>query len=135
MPDINVSRLIEGVEPSELSGSIAERGQNAAKETWANALDAATSEALDIDDRDGAKAWLEGFGAWEREEMDAWSDAELDALLLQFAAGDLRELQDLCPGDGLGDVDWTEAEELSHEGTISGRLYVQDGALYLSACD
>jgi hypothetical protein len=50
----------------------------------------------------------------------------MNTLILQVAAGDLRELQSLCPGDGLGDVDWKEAEYLAEKGTIAGRLFVDD---------
>ena len=124
MRDINVTRLVTDIEPSELSGSIAERGANAGPETWANAKAAATKQPLEISDRDGVREYFADFGAWSREEIAAWSDTELDALVLQYAAGDLRELQSLAPGDGLGGIDWALAAELAHEGTCAGNLYV-----------
>jgi len=135
MCDVDVSRLIADVDPFDLSASIAERGKNAGKETWSNALGEATERPLDIDDRDSVKAYFAGFGAWDDEEIASWSDTDLDALVLQFAAGDLRELQSLAPGDGLADIDWTQAEELAQAGTCGGRLYAHDNKLFICVTD
>ncbi len=132
MPEVNVSRLIDDVDPFAFSHSQAEGGKNAGPDTWNAAKSEATERPLDIDDRAGVKEYFAGFGAWDREEIAAWSDAELDALVLQYASGDLRELQDLCPGDGLGDINWTEAEELSQAGTVGGHLFVHEGGLWIS---
>lgn len=125
---VNVTRLINDVDPFDLSASVAERGQNAGRETWQNAKTEAETTPLELD-RDEAKEFFKGFGAWEEEEIDGWTDSDVDALVLQFAASDLRELQSLCPGDGLGDIDWKEAEKLADAGTVSGRLYANDDAL------
>jgi hypothetical protein len=95
----------------------------------------ATDRPLEIDDRDSVKEYFACFGAWDREEIAAWSAADLDALVLQYASGDLREVQSLCPGEGLADVDWTAAEELAQEGTIGGHLYVSDGNLFIELSD
>jgi hypothetical protein len=131
MTAVNVTRLISTVNLFDLSHSIAEGGKTAGADTWNAAKTEATETPLAIDDREGVKQFFAGFGAWDREEIAAWSAAELDALVLQYAAGDLREVQDLCPGDGLGDIDWTEAEELSHADTIGGRLYPSGDQLFI----
>jgi hypothetical protein len=124
MTEVNVTRLIADLYPAELSASIAERGANAGPETWANAKAAATETAvLDPADRAAVRDFFKGFGAWDDAEIAAWSPAELDALVLQYAAGDLRELQSLCPGDGLGGIDWAHAERLSSKGRVNGCLY------------
>lgn len=130
---VDVSRLISEVAPFDLSASIAERGKNVGPETWANAKATATGTPLsiDADDRDVARKWFAEFGAWDRDEIAAWSAAGVDALILQFAAGDLREVQSLCPGDGLGDVDWIEAERMAEEGTVPGRLYPEGERLMI----
>lgn len=133
MNEVDVTRLIEDYRPRDLSASQAELGPDAGKITWTNALKAAEPPLI-MDNEDAAE-WLVGFGAWDRDEIAAWSKQELDALILQFAAGDLREVQALCPGDGLGDVDWNEAEKLSQEGTISGRLFVHEDKLFLQIGD
>lgn len=131
--EIDVTCLVNDADPAEISASIAERGQNAAKETWEFAKAyAATERLLTTTEQQGtAREFFKGFGAWEDDEIAGWSDVELDALVLQFAAGDLRELQRLAPGEGLGDIDWTEAEKLSEEGTCGGRLFVADDKLYI----
>jgi hypothetical protein len=131
--EVDVTRLINEVDPSEISGSIAERGNNAGPETWANALEATADEPLltTEDERDNARDFFKGFGAWSKEEIAAWSDNDIDALILQYAAGDLRELQSCAPGDGLGDIDWDKAEHLQSEGTCGGSLYVSGDKLYI----
>lgn len=132
MCGVDVTRLLIDADPFDFSASIAERGKNAGPETWANAKAEATERPLTIDDREGVKEFFAGFGAWEREEIAAWTDAELDALVLQYASGDLREVQALCPGDGLGGIDWAEAEDLAQAGTIGGHLYASGEQLFIS---
>lgn len=132
MTKINVTRLITENDPFDFSASIAERGKNAGPETWANAKTAATDQPLNISDRDEVRGYFAGFGAWDRDEIAAWSDSDVDALVLQYAAGDLRELQSLCPGDGLGDIDWTEAESLAHAGSVGGNLYANGDQLFIN---
>lgn len=132
MPYVNVTRLISDIDPAELSASVAERGPDAGPETWGNARSEATARpVIDPADRAAVSEFFAGFGAWDREEIAAWSAADLDALVLQYAAGDLREVQSLCPGDGLGGIDWEEAERLSEAGTIGGNLYASGDDLMI----
>lgn len=131
MPQINITRLIEDADPFDFSHSAAEGGKNAGAETWAAANAEAEARPLEIEDREGVRDFFRGFGAWSDDEIAAWSDAELDALVLQYASGDLRELQALCPGDGFAGIDWKEAKELSSAGTIGGNIFEADGALYI----
>ena len=49
----------------------------------------------------------------------------MNALLVQYVAGDWRELESLCMGDD-GEIDWDKARELSEAGTIGGRIYRGD---------
>ena len=128
MPEINVSCLIDDIEPSEVSGSIAERGKNAAAETWSNAREAARSNPLDLIDESEVRDYFRAFGAWEDEEIDGWTTEELSALLLQDAAGELRTLQSLAPGDGVTGVDWDRAMILSNRGEVGGGLYAVAGS-------
>lgn len=127
MCDVNVSRLVDDVDPFDLSHSIAEGGQTAGRDTWRAAKAEAEARPLDIADRDAVKEYFAGFGAWDREEIAAWSDADLDALVLQFAAGDLRTLQDIASGDEFAGIDWGRAEALAEAGAVSGNLYTLDG--------
>lgn len=125
--EIDISRFFEEAEPFNYSASAAELGQDAGRITWANAnRDSAEWRLLDTPEK--LEAWrddVRGFGAWEDEEIAAWSDEECNALFLQFVSGDIREMESLC-GD-----DWAEYARLSERGTVSGRMYRgDDGAVY-----
>lgn len=130
--EIDITTLATENDMFEFSASVAERGQNAGPETWANAKDeAASSPILSEDQLPEFRDYMRGFGAWESEEIDAWDATECNALFIQFVAGDLREAQDLCPGDGPGDVDWDAYALLAEAGTCSGRIYPgDDGKIY-----
>ena len=132
MPYVDVTRLVSDVDPFDLSASIAERGKNAGRETWNNAkAEASAAPVLAAHERAEAQMYFAGFGAWDEDEIAAWTDADLDALVLQYAAGDLRELQSCCPGEGLGGVDWKEAERQAQAGRVSGNLCAEGGRLML----
>lgn len=131
MPEVNITRLITKLEPAMISGSIAELGSDAARFTWNNAKEGA-KRLLKRDELEQVRNFFAEFGAWSRDELAHMPSIEIEALVLQYAAGDLREVQALCPGDGLGDINWTEAEALSEAGTISGRLFVSDDQLFIS---
>lgn len=132
MVEVIITRLIVDADPFAFSHSIAEGGKNAGPDTWAAAnAEASSRPLLAPDERQSVRDFFAGFGAWEPEEIAAWSDSELDALVLQYASGDLREVQSLCPGDGLGDIDWSEADALAEAGTIGGRLFAFGADLYI----
>jgi hypothetical protein len=130
MPEINVNCLVYKLDPFELSASVAERGPNAGEETWANAKAAARSLKLDSNDIEALREFFSGFGAWAEEECASWSNTEVKALTLQYFAGNLRELQSVCPGEGVGEIDWAEAEKLAERGTVSDNLFVHNGELW-----
>ena len=131
--EINITRLITDLDPAELSSSVAERGPNAGPETWGNSVAAATeSPLLTAEERPKARAFFRSFGAWTDEEEAAWTNQELDALVLQYAAGDLREAQGVAPGDGIGGIDWDEAERLAEAGTIGGNLFLYGDELWIT---
>ena len=132
--EICVNCLLNDVDPFDLSHSIAEGGKNAGRDTWAASVDAAKRKrpVLKPSQRQAARDYFAEFGAWDDDEIRAWTHTELDALVLQYAAGDLREIQSLCPGEGVGDIDWTKAEKLAERGTISGNLFVHRGRLFIS---
>lgn len=123
--DLNITAFVNETNAYDFSGSMAERGKNAAKETWTNALEEAKERHLisTPDELRSFRAYVKGFGAWDDEEIQGWSVDECNALLIQMISGDLRELQNLCPGDGPGDIDWQEAEPLQEEGRCSSNLY------------
>lgn len=137
MTTVDVTRLINDVDPFELSRSVAEAGKDAGPTSWRNATTEATARpVLAPEEREAVRDYFKGYGAWEAEEIAAWSNEELDALVLQEAAHRLREVQDLCPGDGLANVDWEEAERLAGQGTVSGSLWPDAaGTLWIDLCD
>lgn len=104
-----------------ISGSIAELGQNAAKLTWRNAQQYASSNILLTDETalDAARDWFKGFGVWEDNEIAAWSDAEVNALVVQFIAGEIREMEVYDSME--------EYQKASEGGQTSGRLSTGDG--------
>jgi hypothetical protein len=125
--ELNITRFFEEAEPFNYSASIAERGANAGRETWANALEASTEWRLLTDEGEfeAVRDWLGDFGAWTKEEIKAFSDQEVEALLIQFISGDIREMEGLC-GD-----DWEEYESLVEKGTCGGNMYRgDDGQVY-----
>jgi len=131
MAEINVTKLATEGEMFDFSASRAERGQNAGPETWANAkAEAAERPILSDDDLDAFRDHVRGFGAWEAEEIAAWDATHCNALFVQMVAGDMRELENLCPGDGVAGIDWDEAQRLSEAGTVSGRIYANGGDVF-----
>jgi hypothetical protein len=104
--EIDITDFVRDADPFEYSASVAERGQNAGPETWQNAKDAAPGyQFITEDSRNEFERWIREFGAWDREEIAAWSLAECNALLIQFISGNLREMEaygDLADGS----FDW-----------------------------
>jgi hypothetical protein len=120
--ELDITHFFESADAFEYSASAAELGQNAGKITWSAAVrDSAEYPLLDTPEK--VEEWkddVRGFGAWEDEEIDAWSVEECNALLIQFISGDIRDMESLC-GD-----DWEEYGRLSERGTVSGRMYRGD---------
>jgi hypothetical protein len=92
--EINITSLLE-TDQFPLSHSIAEGGQDAGRETWQASLSAASETPL-LDTPEALEAMREfarSSGGWDAEEIATWSDQELNALFLQWIAGDCRQ----CP--------------------------------------
>ena len=126
--EINITHFVRTAETHELSGSVAELGKDAAKITWNNAVrEAASTQLISQDDRDEFERWVREFGAWDHDEIEAWSLDECNALLIQYISGDLNELESLCYSDSdeFG-IDWRKAKKLSSKGTISGNIFKGD---------
>ncbi len=129
MLELNVTAFVTSANPRDFSGSIATHGKNAAKETYGAALEEAGESPLVSDPKDleQVRAWLKAFGAWEPEEIAAWSPVELNALLIQYISGDLNEAQTLHPGDGPGGIDWDSYREDQESGRCSSMLFLAAG--------
>ena len=109
------------ITPCELSGSVAELGSRAGEITW-SASCAASADLMILNSeekRDAFRAWVESSGGWSADEIARWSDVELNALLLQWISGDLREMG---VNEGGEEIDWSTVEEEQAEGIIPANI-------------
>lgn len=102
-----------------------EMGQDAGRITWDNAMDNCASDNPDADgallaDEEGiahAREWAAAFGAWDEDEIASWSAQEVNALVLQYIAGDIREaMPDLVD-------DYDAYERDAQAGRIGGNIF------------
>jgi hypothetical protein len=103
MITINITKMFSHREPWDCSNSVVNLGPLAAELTWQCAMEVAAQALRDSEDNwrgfesvttcvDGIKSWSKDAGAWDREEIEAWTDQECLALLVQNVASDLRQL-------------------------------------------
>lgn len=121
MCEIDVSQIWDE-DCSVLSASRSELGDDAGKITWRNCL--ALAERLPLindQNRDDARDHFKDYGAWDQEEIDAWTDTELSAMIWQEAAASMREFEDYCESD------FAKYETECERGSISGRLSLGEG--------
>ena len=121
--EINITHLVEAGNMMDYSASVAEIGNNAGRDTWNAAMDEFCPDYGDSkplvtgDDIQTVKDYFGEFGAWDDDERESWTDQEVNALLLQFIAGDIREA-----GDDLTE-DYEAYQKRAEIGSISGRIY------------
>ncbi len=131
--ELNITEFFNNAAPKDYSASVAEIGNNAGAATWQAACDDAPDyNFLDTDEkRETFRTYVKGFGAWSEAEIAAWSDVELNALLIQFISGDIREVPDM---NDASDWDWELYQQYAEEGVIGGRMYggpmSTDGQVY-----
>lgn len=127
--ELNITKFFNNATPWDFSGSVAERGQDAGKITWNNAMEAVTEHML-LDTSAKVEALRDharGFGAWEDAEIDAWTPQQCNALLIQMISGDIREVPDMDQSNW----DWEDYQALAEAGTIGGRMFKgTDGEIY-----
>ena len=131
--ELNITEAFNAIAPRDYSASVAEIGANAGPDTWRAAVeDSPEYMLLDTGDkREAFKAHIRGFGAWDEEEIAAWSDVELNALFLQMIAGDMREA-DLRAG--MTAEEWQAYQEATEAGQCAGNIFggplSTDGEIY-----
>jgi hypothetical protein len=116
---IEITSLLE-LDCFDLSHSRAEGGENAGRNTW-NASKAQAKETPLLDTEEKLEAMRDfalSSGGWTREEIAAWNAEEINALFLQWVAGDVRQ----AGADSLDEIDWEEYEELAIEGRIPSNI-------------
>ena len=95
--EIDCTKFVTTEDMFDFAHSEAEHGGvpgTAGRDTYNAALAAAERYPLVTDaNRVEFDEWCADFGAWEREEIAAWTNTEATALLLQFIAGDVREYE------------------------------------------
>jgi hypothetical protein len=125
--EINITKFVSEVCPSDLSASMAEIGQSAGSDTWRAAMDESAEYPYIHDEtRDTFKEYISGFGAWTTEEIEAMRPLELNALFLQLVAGDLREHMHLKFGARPTAADWA-----AYEAGDGARFYrADDGQVF-----
>ena len=124
--NLNISRLIgsDDFVPFDLSNNRATLGQDAGHLTWEASCEAARAivpPLLDTEEkREAFRDFVEDSGGWSRDEIAAWSEEELNALCLQWIAGDIREaFGDADPSEW----DWSAYQADCEAGRVSSRLW------------
>lgn len=119
--ELDVTHMVEDADNMiALSGSRAEHGENASRITWANSmLYGHIYPLLKTDDeRDAARAHFKEYGAWTADEIDKWSEDELQGMACQEVAAQIRQMA--CA------TDYEDYQRLSEAGIVSGRLHRDD---------
>lgn len=120
---INITQFYNEACPMDYSASVAEIGQNAGADTWQAAKDDAGDwNMLDTEEkRQAFRDWVKPFGGWTEAEIAEWTDVELNALFVQWVAGDIRE----CLEWDVDDV-WANYAEMSQAGQVPSNLWRDD---------
>ena len=125
---IDITECFNACAPRDYSASIAEIGADAGAHTWRAACDDAPDwPMLDSPGKlQAMRDYVRGFGAWDDAEIAGMPDLHLQALFLQFIAGDMREA-----GLEARPVDWQARQTRAESGSIPARIYPgDDGRVY-----
>ncbi len=93
--EIDITHMIEDADTMPcLAGSVAELGSNAGPYTWSNSKDYAKKNTLLSTDAEleEARQYFKEVGFSESDEMEQWSTEEINALLIQFIASNIRKM-------------------------------------------
>ena len=121
--EIDITSLA-GMDCFTLSHSIMEGGENAGRNTWNASKEQAKETPLlkTPEELQAMRDFARASGGWTCEEIAEWTDQEINAIFLQWIAGDVRELG----ADSLSEIDWDEAEEMQSNGQAASNLYRSD---------
>ena len=117
--EIDVTQFFRTAEASDFSASQMELGPNAGRITWSNAMrEASDAPMLTTPEQlDALRDHAREYGAWDDAQIDAWTDDECNAFLVQEVAAAIRESDlDTC------DPDWKAYEADCDAGRASGRM-------------
>jgi hypothetical protein len=121
--EIDITDFFNAGGHMDYSASIAEVGPDAGRSTWRAACDDSEEYCLlDTPEKlEAAREYFRGFGAWSADELAAMPDLEVNALLLQFIAGDIREFS-----EDVTAWDWAAYNDDAAAGRIGGSLFKGD---------
>ncbi len=77
--------------------------------------------------RESKEHFIINMGSWTAEEIAGYTDAMVDALILQWIAIDMRECDMPSNPD---DAWWAKYEADCEAGTVPSRFYRHDGQIY-----
>lgn len=130
--EIDVTDFFNNAGKIDYSASIAEIGYDAASVTWQAANDdSADWPILQTEgQRDAFRAFARSAGFSEADDFAGWTDSQLNALAIQWLAGDIRE----AGLDGES-PDWQAYQADAEAGRVSGNLCRNDdGRVYWLIC-
>lgn len=141
--NIEITSLLE-IRAFDLSHSVMEGGSMAGPNTWKAAKEAAEeNDLLDTPEKlQAMRDFAQESGGWSEDEIAAWDNEELNALFLQWIAGDVRQ----CPSieqsygpedsrfstaDSLDEIDWEATQAMQEEGDCPSNIFrADDGRIY-----
>jgi hypothetical protein len=119
--ELDITHMIDDAdEMPTLSGSIAELGNEASRLTWTNSMAYGQSQPLlhTDDERDAARAHFREYGTWSEDEIAAWSEDHLQAIMCQDVAAAIREREAFDSDEAF--------QQACESGRASGRIYRGD---------
>lgn len=126
--EVDVTRIIRDYDMWDFAHSQSEGGPTAGEDTWKAALAAAAKVRLvTAANADTIRRYFADFGAWSDQDLEAMSNRELSALLIQFIADRYREQERFVQKALDKGYSNTEALEMlqqaKEEGTIGSNLF------------
>lgn len=129
--ELNVNQIVrahlDGNPPAHLcSGSMAELGNDAGRVTWDNSCDLADRLPGFLETEDAlqeVRDHIKSYGAWDEEEIAAFTPRDLRAFIVQEVMAEIRHLEE----HGEIDLeDFTEEEFREATENEGGRLFRGD---------
>lgn len=133
--ELDITEFFNKSTPFDYSASALEQGENTGQVTWGNVcFDAPKWNLLDTEEKLHAfRLFVKESGGWSTAEVERFSNKELNALCIQWIAGDMREPVGFDMGPQMDAEDWEEYEDQSKNGQVSGRIFMgNDFKIYWS---
>ena len=133
--ELDITDFFKSCSPMDFAASVAEIGNDAGAATWRAACEESEDvQLLDSDEkREAFRAFVRSSGGWTDAEIAAWSDLELQALCIQWIAGDMREPVGSDLSAETTDEQWADFEQQCQNCTCAGRIFRGDnGRVYFN---